>query len=203
MTVQRRGLGIEIIGTGAVITNPMREEAMLKIANMGRGQEKGDSHRCMFTAEVVNTLLQGRGIRSIGGLYQMLSLSRRGVELVPYFYWAPVESGYGTYVAMRIEDGEWVQEHRPSGTKVKVRSPFDVALRGPHWTPGMHEMFEPTRNLTRYSPGVVKQTNPPLLYCIYDPGNVPDVIRASWGADPLPPLTWPTGPSPRRRGNVL
>lgn len=203
MTVQHRGWGLEIIGTGKVITQPMREEAMMKIANMGRGQEKGDSHRCFFTAVVVNTLLQGLGIPSIGGLYQMLSLSLGGVEVIPYLYWVPVESGYGTYVAMRIEDGEWVQEHRPTGTKIKVLPPSAIQLRGPHWTPGKDEMFEPTRSLTRFSPGVVRETNLQPLYWIYDPGNVPDIIRASWGSDPLPPLTWSTDQLPRQRGNML
>jgi hypothetical protein len=122
-----------------------------------------------------------------------------GVQTVPYWYWADVEPGYGTYVAMRVENGAWVQDHRPSGTTISVASPFDFNVAGPVITPGQHEVFEPSQFLTRASNGVLPTPPLVLAYAEYVPDHVDKQIRASWGPDPVPPLTGPNG-YPWRRG---
>jgi hypothetical protein len=159
--------------------------------NVARGTEFGDSLRCLVTGMVIRDVLIAKGENTVGGLYQVAHVSYRGVELVPHFYWVPVEPGYGTYVAMRIEDGQWLQEHRPTGTNVHVLNPLHIPWKGPIWLAGNHEMFDPGRSLTRNSPGVIAERRPfHTVTGIYEPGDVHDDIRASWGNEPLAPLTF-------------
>jgi hypothetical protein len=105
-------------------------------------------------------------------------------------YWAPVEDGYGTFVAMRIEDGLWVQEHRPTGTIVRVVPPFDIELEGSAWE-GANEIFDPRASLDRTSPGVIPQPFVVTQALLYKPGPVPIEVRPSWGDELLAELTWP------------
>lgn len=186
MAIRRTRLGFDIIGSGAIIT-PQMENTWLNIVQFGGGH---DPHGWLFASVVVRHLVGSHGLTTVGGVHQVVHLSYRGVQIMPHMYWVPVEPGYGTYVAMRIEDGYWIQEHRPTGVKVRVMSPFDIHLRGPRWQAGRHEMFDPARTLTRQSPGVVPAPNPVMKFWPYDPTDVPDEIKSSWGDDPLPPLTF-------------
>ncbi len=192
ITVSRIQMGLDIIGSGAVIAQRIRDGAFWKIANFARGHEYEQSIRCCFSAEVVLRLLSNANVPTVGGLLQMASLSRSGVEVVPYFYWAPVEPGYGTYVAMRIEDGFWMQEHRPTGVRIRVKSPFEIDPGVPYRDRGKHEMFDPARMLTRRSPGVLPERSVTIQFHLYEPADVPDEIRASWGNELLPPLSYAT-----------
>jgi hypothetical protein len=139
---------------------------------------------------VVRDLLNEAGVTDVGGLYQLASISPFGVQPAPHFYWAPVQPGYGTYVAMRLEYGEWVQEHRPTGTKVKVLSPFDIQLRHPDWMKARSKMFDPARDLQIDSPGVVPDRQDRMVYGAYTPEDIPDQVRESWGDLPVAPLTY-------------
>jgi hypothetical protein len=127
------------------------------------------------------------GDDGVGGLFQVANVYDHQAWSVPYFYLAPVEPGYCTYVAMRPVDGQYIQEHRPTGTRIPLISPMDI---DPFATPGQHEMFNPARMLTRNCPGVVPARPWSTLFYLYDPTDVPDAIRESWGDAPLEPVTW-------------
>lgn len=201
MTVRRvQGFGAEIVGSGEVIAPVFDLELVINVANMGENQPWARANQCMFVSEVVRRELAKRAVTSVGGLYQVAHLFHGGVQTVPYWYWADVEPGYGTYVAMRIENGMWVQDHRPSGTVVHVASPFDFDVTGPALMPGQHEVFEPSQFLTRKSKGVLPLPGLVMAYAEYDPDNVPTAICASWGDDPVPALSARDG-KPWRRGS--
>ncbi len=199
MELERRPLELQIIGSGAKIHQQMRKEAYMEIAWHGHDAPVGWLYRSFFTAIVVRDLLNDAGESTVGGLYQLASLSPAGVQIIPHFYWAPVEPGYGTYVAMRIKGGEWVQEHRPTGTVVKVMSPFDVQLRHPDWTNLRSKMFDPALSLHRNSPGVIPDRQGRLVYSLYDPTDVPEEVRESWGDAPIAPISWFEESGRRRR----
>lgn len=201
MRVRRTRFGSDIIGAGMRI-HPDLRKMEIDLSNFARGANNGLSFRCLLTIQAVQGLLEKIGEPTVGGLFQATILSQEGVRPVPYMYWAPVEPGYGTYVAMRIEDGYWVQEHRPTRTKIRVMSPFEIHLRGPSWKPGRHEMFDPAQALTRQSPGVMPTPNPVVKFILYEHADRSDEIRASWGDEPLPPLTWAEKPL-RRKGSKL
>jgi hypothetical protein len=85
VTIERIRWGIGVIGSGETIAPQMRQEAMLNIANFARGAPHPNEYRCYFVAEVVRSLLAGRGGEpTIGGLYQMAYLNREGVGTVPF-----------------------------------------------------------------------------------------------------------------------
>ena len=136
----------------------------------------------MFVAETLRREIERVGDPTVGGLYQLLHLSPRGiVKSVSYFYWMEVEPGYGTYVAMRRDKGQWVQEHRPSGTRIAVRSPFELSQPFPG---DADRLFEPHAELTRASLGVIEATNPVMLYTEYRSADLPEPIVKSWGVEP-------------------
>ena len=190
MQLRRTLLGLDVIGSGSAIGDALRREAYMKIAWFAGDQPLDSIPRCFFTAITVRDLLNDIGESTVGGLYQLAALSPGGVRIVPYFYWTSVEPGFGTYVAMRIQDGEWLQEHRPTGTIVKVWSPFDFQMRHRDWLSRRSKTFEPAQFLTRASPGVIPDSNDRLFYNLYDPSDVPPQVRESWGDDPIAPLTW-------------
>jgi hypothetical protein len=192
LAVRRTGIGVDVIGSGAVIAEDYDRDFVMKVMNFGDGDEfKRGRSQALFVADTVRNRIQARQVGTVGGLYQIAHLSRRGVQIVPYFYWADVERGYGTYVAMRIENGYWVQEHRPTGRLVHVLSPFDVSPTDPEAARGLEVMFEPSLFLNRKSPGVLPTPSPwTMAYAMYNPDDFPEPVRRSWGAAPLAPLTW-------------
>src|SRR5207249_3638158 len=139
--------------------------------------------------------------RAAGGPFQVVHLSPKGVLVVPYWYWANVTRRFGTYVAMRIEDGNWLQEHRPSATSIRIKRPFEILNQeideGP-WDLGKAEMFDPRVTLDNNSVGVIRKPNPTMIYASYDPEKVPADVVASWGPEPPALLTWaqPLDPAP-------
>jgi hypothetical protein len=118
--------------------------------------------------------------------------------VIPHFQFIPLaERGWGTYVAMRMEDGMWLQEHRPTGTIVRVEAPFDIQLRGPRWR--VTQMFDPQSTMNSQSPGAIRPSTELVLeFCPYGLEPVYEDVRRSWGDEPLAPLTWAEGPPPRR-----
>jgi hypothetical protein len=202
MAIRRtQGFGIEAIGSGAVLTEHIDHDLKMKLITFGGGPDRtANVHRCFFTAEVCRTELERLGVETVGGLYQLAYLSRRGVGVVPYFYWVDVAPGRGTYVAMRFEGGQWLQEHRPSNTSIQVVSPNEIELKGPKWRRGRHEMFD-ARNLKPDSPGVIPATSPLLpMYVEYEVDPLPTQVAASWGPAPLAAQTWaPANPAAMSR----
>src|SRR6266851_2892934 len=114
-----------MIGSGRTIAAPF-DQVRMKVFNFARGEERGLALRALFAAHIVRDLIQEEGDYEVGGLYQVLIMDPVGVRQVSYFYWMPVDTDCGTYVAMRFEGGYWVQEHRPTGVKQRVESPFDI-----------------------------------------------------------------------------
>jgi hypothetical protein len=152
----------------------------------------------MYAAGEVAKYLRRTSEQTVGGLFQIAVLSSAGAKIVPHFQLVPLREPWtGTYVAMRMRGGMWLQEHRPTGTIVKVLAPYDIHLRGPLW---QHpQLFDPASALTVDSPGVVR-FEPGLVmdFCEYDPDEVPLDIRRAWGDEPLEPLSWAQGPPPKR-----
>ena len=196
--ISRRELGFEIVGSGSVIHDDLGMDDWASLANWPATDKDGLRTRSMMFAHMVSTLIAKRDIDSVGGLLQIATISASGVELVPYFRWMSVAPGYGTYVAMRFDEGEWIQEHRPTGTRVRVVSPHQIPLKGPTWKPGTHERFDLQQELDIDSSGVVPEMQAHVTYAVYDPDNVnPQIIR-SWGDDPISPNTFVTSPTRRR-----
>ena len=187
LDVKRTRLGLDVIGL-PVIAPKMRDEAFAMLLQFGHEGQHGEAHRGLMAAQVVRRLLADRGgAPAVGGLFQVATVSAKGVGVVPYFYLAPVEPGYGTYVAMRMERGAWVQEHRPTSTVVPVTPPAEI---DPFAPPGGHAMFDPALTLNRNSPGVVPREGCEVAWSLYDPDNVHPDVATSWGDEPLAPVTW-------------
>lgn len=189
--IHRSGLGAAVIGDGGEMIQPaLTLERIASVANAG-SPDLQTLHALLTTAHYIDKY----SARSVGLPYQSVHIGPKGVTVVPYFYWADVTRRFGTYVAMRIENGDWVQHHRPTKTIVRIRRPFEILNQeldeGP-WPLNKAEMFNPRRELTNQSPGVVRKPNPCLVYAPYDPLQVPSAILTSWGGEPLPALTWAT-----------
>lgn len=158
---------------------------------MSDGTRAGNAVQCMFAAEALRGEMEAMGEVTVGGLYQIAHLSHRGLQSIPYFYRARVAPGYSTYVAMRLENGLWVQHHRPSNTVRHVLPLFaDELIRHSEVIAGAHEMFEPSLFLSPTSPGVIPDEQLVLAYLEYDPSHVPPQVIASWGSAPIPPATF-------------
>lgn len=74
---------------------------------------------------------------------------------------------------MRMEGGEWIQEHRPTGVRLPVVSPFAI---DPFARPGEYEVIDPAVALDQHSPGVIQQRPVELVFSLYDPDHVPDAV---------------------------
>lgn len=184
--IERYSAGVQVIGSGSVISEELRKEAFTKIAWYAKGIPYEEVHRAFFTAVVTRDLLDDAADPMVGDAYQLAYLSHTGVHVIPYFYWSAVDKQNGTYVAMRIEGGEWIQEHRPSGKKIRIMSPFEFQLRHPDWTSAKSKLID----TTSISQGVIPDHNGRLTYHLYDPENVPETIVRSWGSEPLARISW-------------
>jgi hypothetical protein len=69
LEISRQLLQLRVIGSGSVIAKPLRDEAYMEIAWLGRDQPIGELHRCFFSAIVIRKLLDAVGESTIGGLY--------------------------------------------------------------------------------------------------------------------------------------
>ncbi len=140
-------------------------------------------------------LIETNRSRGVGGLYQVMTVSPNSVQTVPYFQLMEVVPGYRTYVAMRIENGEWVQEHRPTNRIVAVKSPWAIDPKGRQ---RFDSLFDPAEWLRQDSPGVIPAQQWETVFSLYNPANVSEAVRLSWGDAPLAPLSygpkWWNGP---------
>lgn len=188
-TIERQGIGAAVLGEGGQLIQPkLTLELITQIANAASPESQA-----LLALNATRVFVNEVNARSVGEPFQVAHLSAKGVLLVPYFYWANVTNRFGTYVAMRIEDGDWVQDHRPSGRVLRFKRPYQILnqeLDEGAWPLGKNEMFDPRRALYNTSPGVIRAPNPNLIYAVYDPNNVPASIMASWGSEPPPLLTW-------------
>lgn len=190
LLVERKIFGVECIGNGSPISEAIRNEAYVDICWYAKEHPQAEIQKAFLTASIARKLLEEARIESVGKALQLICLSRQGVRVIPYFYWVPVGEQNGTYVAMRIEGGEWVQEHRPTGTKIRIMSPFDFQLMHPDFTNRVNKQIDPKVHFTPASPGVVPDHNGRLVYYPYDPDDVHAEILMSWGSAPLTPNTW-------------
>ena len=147
-----------------------------------------DAQRALLaTTEIRKRLIQTNRTNGVGGLYQVMTMGPRGAQTVPYFYLDDVEPGYRTYVAMRIDSGEWIQEHRPTNTIMRLKTPWDIDLTQP---PRREIRFDSSVRLDRNSPGVIPARQIETVFSLYNPPNVPEAVRPSWGDAPLAGLTY-------------
>lgn len=158
-----------------------------------------DAQRALLATNALDRRLDETGrTEGVGGLYQVITLGPRGVQTVPYFQLVDVEPGFRTYVAMRIENGEWVQEHRPSGIQMRVKSPLEI---DPLTVPRLDHEFDVRKRLHRRSPGVIPAAAVETVFSLYNPPEAPEAVRRSWGDAQIAPLTygqsWEQGHSPR------
>jgi hypothetical protein len=186
----RRGVGV--IGRDRAFQREVNTEHFDELVSFfGRGS--GDHNiRDAQRALIATTMIRKRLIETnrtygVGGLYQVATVSPNSVQTVPYFQLMDVAPGYRTYVAMRIENGEWVQEHRPTGRIVRVVSPWTIDAFG---AGRIDSIFDPSEWLTPESPGVIPAQEWDTEFSLYNPPNVPDAVRPSWSDAPLPPLSY-------------
>lgn len=186
-SIERQSMKPLVIGTGGIIKPKLTMERALSVANA-----PDDTQQMLAALNWTKLLIDDEKLTSVGGLFQVAHLGRAGGnKLLAYFYWADVTRRFGTYVAMRIKDGRWFQEHRPSGKSVVVRRPEEILEEDGAWSVGKNEMFEPRSFLTNTSKGVERAASPfQLLYTTYDPASVPDPVLKNWGPEPLEPQTF-------------
>jgi hypothetical protein len=68
---------------------------------------------------------------------------------------------------------------------------LNLPWRGRIWRAGNHRMFDPALALDRHSPGVIPERRPfHTVAGVYDPDDVDEAVRASWGIEPLAPCTF-------------
>lgn len=147
-----------------------------------------DAQRALLgTAQIRKRLMETNRTAGIGGLYQVMTMGPRGAQTVPYFYLDDVEPGFRTYVAMRIDNGEWGQEHRPTNTIMRLKMPWDIDLSNPM---RRESRFDSSMRLNRNSAGVIPAKQVETVFSLYNPPDVPDAVRPSWGDAPLAPLTY-------------
>ncbi len=187
--IQRSGAGAAAIGEGADQIRPRLTGKLVEDI----GNAPTPTLQSLFALHATARAVDEYQAKSVGLPFQVAHLSQTQVEVMPYFYWADVESGFGTYVAVRIENGFWIQEHRPSRTVRRMRQPADILnqeLDEGKWPIWRAEILDPRRSMNRNSPGVIAKKNPTLVYAPYVPGNVPGDILESWGSEPIDLLTW-------------
>ncbi len=186
-TIERQGMTPMVIGSGGIIKPKLTLERGASVASA-----PDDTQQMLAALNWTRLLIDEEKLTSVGGLFQVAHLGRvGGNKLLSYFYWADVTRRFGTYVAMRIKDGRWLQEHRPSGKSVIVRRPEEILEEDGAWSVGKNEMFEPRAFLTNTSKGVERAESPfNLLYTTYDPASLPEPIRRNWGDAPLEPQSF-------------
>jgi hypothetical protein len=194
----RRGVGV--IGRNRAfqreLNTPAFDDLVTYFGRFEGDRNVRDAQRALTaTTEIRKRLIETDRTTGVGGLYQVMTVSPNSVQTVPYFQLVDVAPGFRTYVAMRIENGEWIQDHRPTGRKVRVISPWAINPFGPA---RIDSIFDPSEWLTPESPGVIPAQELETAFSLYNPPNVPEAVRPSWGNAPLPPLTfgvkWWEGP---------
>jgi hypothetical protein len=148
-----------------------------------------DAQRALLGTEAIRRrLIETNRAAGVGGLYQVMTLGPSyGGQTVPYFYLETVEPGFRTYVAMRIDNGEWIQEHRPTNTIMRVKTPWEINLDR---LPSREIRFDSSVRLDRNSLGVFPAQKLETVFSLYNPPEVPEAVRPSWGEAPLAPLTY-------------
>lgn len=190
--IERVGRGVGVIGRNRAFQRELNDEnfdrGVTHFNRFGSDPDVQDAHRALVASTVIRKrLIENNRMRGVGGLFQIATMSANGIQTVPYFQLVDVVPGYRTYVAIRIEDGFWVQEHRPTRRKVRVVSPFEIDPFGPIRT---ESLFDPTDWLTPESPGVIPAQEWETVFSLYNPPAVPPAIVPSWGDAPLAPLTY-------------
>lgn len=196
--IRRRPIGVEIIGSGDHIRDALMDQKFMDISWSHRDSDRGHVGRALQAASETTFLLRRSGEDTVGGMFQIATVSPQGAEVIPYFQFLPLqEHGWGTYAAMRMQNGYWLQEHRPTGTRIRLQAPFDIQLGGPGLE--TRKLFDPRMSMTSKTPGATKP-DPRLVleFSPYDPDRVPPPILQSWGNKPIQPLTWSQGPKPKR-----
>jgi hypothetical protein len=140
--IRRRPIGVEIIG--GHIRDALMGQTWVDISWSRRDSDQGHVGRALQAASETTLLLRRSGEDTVGGLFQITTVSPQGAGVHPYFQFLPLqEHGWGTYVAMRMQDGYWLQEHRPTGTLIRLKSTFDIDLKGPSLK--TRKQFDPRR----------------------------------------------------------
>lgn len=194
--IKRNQRGTVVIGRDDSFVNELHDEPYEElVTHFGRFSEMDkdivDAQRALLgTEEIRKRLIQTNRTKGIGGLYQVMTMGPRGAQTVPYFYLDKVGTGFQTYVAMRIDKGEWVQEHRPTNTVMRVKLPWDIDLTQ---KPSREIRFDSSVRLDQDSPGVFPAQQIETVFSLYNPPEVPEAVRPSWGDAPLAPLTY-SGP---------
>jgi len=188
----KSGLGAAVLGDGAeAIQHALTLDVMAQVANGGTAELS-----TFFALLVATKLVNEYKTKTVGLPFQAVYMTPQGVEVMPYFYWVDITNRFGTYVALRIENGDWVQEHRPTKVKRRIKRPFEILnqeLDEGAWPWTKSEMFDPRMSLTSSAPGVIRKSQLHPVYVRYEPKmELPKEILASWGQAPIEMLSWST-----------
>lgn len=155
-------LGFDIHGSGSAIRDEIDQKKFVDFLNFAfTGSPKTQLHGALGIMHILRSEAQIRNIDTVGGLYQIVRVSRSGFYPIEYEYWMDVSPGKGTFVSMHIEEGQWVQEHKPTKRRIVLEDPTQIDLHPSGWRAS--KMFDPRIDLSGDSPGVVERTNPTLI----------------------------------------
>lgn len=190
--IERVGRGVGVIGRDRAFQRELNDEHFDEwVTYFGRydgDRDVRDAQRALVATTMIRKrLIEHNRMSGVGGLFQVATMSHDSIQTVPYFQLLDVAPGYRTYAAMRIENGYWIQEHRPTRRKVRVVSPLEIKLNTPS---GNESLFDPSTWLTPESPGVIHAQEWETVFSLYNPPNVPAAVIPSWGDAPLAPLTY-------------
>lgn len=154
-------LGFDIHGSGSAIRDEIDQSKFVKFLNFAfTGNLKEQLHG-LGIMHILRREVEIKKIDTVGGLYQIVLISQAGVYPIEYEYWMDVSPHKGTFVSMHIEEGQWIQEHKPTKHRVALENPTQIDVYSPAWE--ANKMFDPRNDLTEDSPGVVERTSPTLL----------------------------------------
>jgi len=191
-TVTRKGRGLEMIGSGAAVSQELEREEEGLASFVSRMIEPGmrAAGQSGLLLIFIDALMNKHRILDVGSLFQVSVLTMGGLEHPSYWYFAPVEEGWGTWLLMRYRNDIWVQEHRPTGQRIELQVPWDIPLTPLEWSSGKFRMIDP-RSLKPNSPGVVQDAGSRgyfVFQTVFEPylsPEIPEPVQPSWGIEPV------------------
>lgn len=129
--------GEQLRGSGSVILPQLQHDDMfLNIGVFGSATpdfETAVIGKCFLAFTMTELLIQQHREETVGGLYQVGYLLPDRARVLSYERWLPLNATdtHGTFVQLAMEDGVWLQQHRPTGLKRRLLSPLSYLVEEP------------------------------------------------------------------------